>query len=119
MAPTPEATPEHDLEVHIPMLHKLDEARRRSAELRDAGIEVLIEYLQPEAENDKLPPPPIFGNWRRENSLIIRALLARIDSRRRISEFFRVRESSSPVFHKQVGHLTKSSIVRHENRAYA
>jgi hypothetical protein len=62
----------HDLEDHITTLRKLDEARRRSAELRDEGIEVLMEYLHLPKKKEE---PPAFGDWRRERSLIVRALL--------------------------------------------
>jgi ribosomal protein S16 len=35
---------EHDLEVHIPTLRKLDDLRRLSGKLRDEGIEVLLKH---------------------------------------------------------------------------
>ena len=66
----------HDLEDHIPTLRKLDEARKRSAKLRDDGIEVLMECLHTSEENEE---PPAFGDWQRERSLIVRALLTRQD----------------------------------------
>lgn len=69
-------THEHDLEDHIPTLRKLDEARRRSAELRDEGIEVLMECLHLPKESEV---ELVFGDWRHENSLVIRALLTRHD----------------------------------------
>ena len=69
-------THNHDLEDHIPTLRKLDTARQRSAELRDTGIKVLMECLRPPGESDE---PPVFGDWRHENSLVVRALLTRHD----------------------------------------
>ncbi|SFO05042.1 ATPase family associated with various cellular activities (AAA) [Nitrosospira briensis] len=65
-----------DLEDYIPMLRKLDVARQRSAQLRDTGIEFLMEHLQPAEESDQ---PPVFGTWRHEYSLVVRALLTRHD----------------------------------------
>ncbi|SCX61568.1 ATP-binding protein [Nitrosospira sp. Nsp1] len=69
-------TQEHDLEDHIQLLRKLDAVRKRSAELRDEGIEVLMDCLQPFGEKKMLPA---FGDWRHENSLVVRALLTRHD----------------------------------------
>lgn len=69
---------EHDLEEHISTLHKLDKLRQHSAQLRDEGIQVLIECLNPPKNKDtkqELPEPPKFGDWRREYSLVIKALL--------------------------------------------
>ena len=56
-------TQEHDLEDYIPMLRKLDAVRKRSAELRDEGIEVLMECLQPPATGEN---PSDFGDWQHE-----------------------------------------------------
>lgn len=69
-------TQEHDLEDHIQLLRKLDAVRKRSAELRDEGIEVLMERLHPPEETLNTP---VFGDWRHENSLVLRALLTRHD----------------------------------------
>lgn len=69
-------TQDHDLEDHIELLRKLDAVRKRSAELRDDGIEALIEWLQPPAEREN---PPDFGDWQHERSLVVRALLTRHD----------------------------------------
>ena len=69
-------THEHDLEDHIPTLRKLDEARRQSAELRNAGIEVLMEICGTEEEKTLLARK---DDWRHESSLVIRALLPRHD----------------------------------------
>ena len=71
-AMTHATTHNHDLEDHIEELHKLDEVRKRSAELRDEGIEVLMECLHTPEKDEK---PPAFGDWRRERSLVVRALL--------------------------------------------
>jgi len=62
----------HDLEDHIPILQKLDEARKRSGKLRDEGIEVLMECICPPEDNE---PLPISDEWRYESSLFVRALL--------------------------------------------
>ncbi|WP_411728329.1 AAA family ATPase [Methyloglobulus sp.] len=69
-------THEHDLEDHIPTLRMLDEARRRSAELRDEGVDALIKSICPPKVDD---PLPAFGDWWGESSLVIRALLTRHD----------------------------------------
>jgi len=61
----------HDLENHIEDLRKLDEARKKSAELRDEGIDVLMECLHQVEEKEE---QPAFGDWRGERSLIVRAL---------------------------------------------
>ena len=73
---TQPTNPEHDLEDHIPMLRKLDEVRKRSAELRDEGIKALMDCLKPTDQNKNLPE---FGEWRYERSLVVRALLTRHD----------------------------------------
>lgn len=65
---------DHDLEDHIEMLRKLDQARRQSATLRDEGIGVLLECLDlPDTDG----PIPDSGDWRLEMSLVVRALLTR------------------------------------------
>ena len=65
---------DHDLEDHIELLRKLDDARQYSADLRDQGIDVLLESIHKPEEHDITPD---FGDWRHETSLVVRALLTR------------------------------------------
>ncbi len=80
------ATQGHHLEDHILTLQKLDKIRKKSAQLRDEGVDVLVECLHPPKKDKTVDQiesiakyTPSFGGWRYENSLVIQSLLASHD----------------------------------------